>query len=210
MRDHWWWRPGWRPGRRFYTWHLTFDQASAQGSHALEELVEDYQAHLAVPGLDLVPVQWLHLTMQGLGFTDEISESDVQRIATAAAVRCGDVAPATLTLGPATVDPEGILLRVSPAEPAHQVRAALRRAIADVWGADAVPERAEGFTPHVTIAYSNSNGPAGLIAEAVHELGQRSATVTVGAAQLIVLGRDAHLYQWRTYATVPLGEPPMA
>src|SRR6266487_3788270 len=130
MRDQWWWRPGWRPGRRFYTWHLTFDQASAQGSYALEELVEDYQAHLAVPGLDLVPVQWLHLTMQGLGFTDEISESDVQRIVTAAAVRCGDVAPATLALGPATVDPEGIMLRVSPAEPAHQVRAALRRAIA--------------------------------------------------------------------------------
>jgi 2'-5' RNA ligase len=210
MRDHWWWRPGWRVGRRFYTWHLTFDQASAQGSHALQEMVDDYQAQLAMPGLDLVPFEWLHLTMQGVGFTDEISRSDVQQIAAAAKMRCGEMASATLTLGPATVDPEGILLRVSPAESVRQVRAALRRAIADVWGTDAVPEPAEDFTPHVTIAYSNSEGPAAPFAEIVHEVGPRSATVTVGAAQLIVLGRDAHLYQWRTYATVPLGNPPMA
>jgi hypothetical protein len=27
MADHWWWRPGWRPGRRMYTWHVTFGEA---------------------------------------------------------------------------------------------------------------------------------------------------------------------------------------
>ncbi|MEV4362688.1 hypothetical protein [Nonomuraea sp. NPDC049625] len=21
-RGHWWWRPGWRVGRSFYTWHI--------------------------------------------------------------------------------------------------------------------------------------------------------------------------------------------
>jgi hypothetical protein len=32
MRRHWWWRPGWRPGRRLYAWHLTFgDQTVARG-----------------------------------------------------------------------------------------------------------------------------------------------------------------------------------
>jgi len=30
MIDHWWWRPGWSVGRKFYTWHLTFaDQPQA-------------------------------------------------------------------------------------------------------------------------------------------------------------------------------------
>jgi hypothetical protein len=24
MADHWWWRPGWRHGRRMYYWHVTF------------------------------------------------------------------------------------------------------------------------------------------------------------------------------------------
>ena len=37
MRDHWWWRPGWRVGRSFYTWHVTFaDQTAVAG------LVADY------------------------------------------------------------------------------------------------------------------------------------------------------------------------
>lgn len=35
MRNHWWWRPGWRSGRSFYTWHITFaDQPEARRLHA--------------------------------------------------------------------------------------------------------------------------------------------------------------------------------
>ena len=26
-RSHWWWRPGWGPGARFLTFHLTFERA---------------------------------------------------------------------------------------------------------------------------------------------------------------------------------------
>ena len=70
MRDHWWWRPGWRPGRRMYTWHFTFD-----GQTALHELVNAYQERLAgLPSLDPIPRQWLHLTTQSIGFTDEVSD----------------------------------------------------------------------------------------------------------------------------------------
>lgn len=25
--NHWYWRPGWGPGRRMYTFHLTWEQA---------------------------------------------------------------------------------------------------------------------------------------------------------------------------------------
>src|SRR6202035_5627646 len=71
MRDHWWWRPGWRPGRRMYAWHFTFD-----GETALHELVDVYQQRLAgLPGLDPIPRQWLHLTTQGIGFTDEVPDA---------------------------------------------------------------------------------------------------------------------------------------
>lgn len=76
MRDHWWWRPGWRPGRRMYTWHFTFD-----GQTALHELVNAYQERLAgLPSLDPIPRQWLHLTTQSIGFTDEVSDSDIDAI----------------------------------------------------------------------------------------------------------------------------------
>jgi hypothetical protein len=39
MRNHWWWRPGWRVGRRMCTWHATFE-----GHPALHGLAERYQA----------------------------------------------------------------------------------------------------------------------------------------------------------------------
>ncbi|HEX6074570.1 MAG TPA: hypothetical protein VFZ32_04810 [Micromonosporaceae bacterium] len=67
LRNHWWWRPGWREGRHFYACHLTFDNAPD-----LHRLADRYQQALRpFAGLDLIPRRWLHLTMQGIGFTDE-------------------------------------------------------------------------------------------------------------------------------------------
>jgi hypothetical protein len=51
VRNHWWWRPGWRQGRRFYTRHLTFDDQPQL--HALVDAYRDSFAQL--PGLDLIP-----------------------------------------------------------------------------------------------------------------------------------------------------------
>jgi hypothetical protein len=56
MRNHWWWRPGWRQGRRMYTWHVTFGDQPR-----LHKIVTSYQNALArMPGLDLIPLPWLH------------------------------------------------------------------------------------------------------------------------------------------------------
>jgi len=211
MRDHWWWRPGWHAGRRFYTWHVTFDEETVgQGRAALHRLARAYQAHLALPGLDLVPCAWLHLTMQGVGFVDEVSDQDIARIAEAARSRCARLPPVTVTIGPARLRPEAVGLYVAPAEPVRQVRSAIRAAIGEVWGADHVPENEDEFTPHVSLAYSNADGPAEPLAAVLATLPPASATVTIRAAQLIVLRRDEHVYRWATRATVPLGAVPAA
>jgi hypothetical protein len=49
--------------------------------------------------LDLVPAEWLHLTMQGIGFVDEVAV-DAERIVAAVRCRCAALAPVMLTLGP--------------------------------------------------------------------------------------------------------------
>jgi len=207
MRDHWWWRPGWAPGRRLYAWHLTFgDQTPSRGQAALRKVVGAYQARLAeLPGLDVVPVQWLHLTMQPVGFVDEVGAGNTERIVAAVRRRCAKLAPLTLTLGPAVLQEEGVWLRVRPSEPVRRVRAAVRAGIAEVWGVAGVPEAAGDYTPHLSLAYSDTDGPDEPYAAALAEAGQRSATVEIGAVQAISLGRDTHLYQWATVATVPLG-----
>ncbi len=198
IRDHWW-RPGWRVGRRFYTWHITFE-----GQDDLHRLVRAYQDHLAMPGLDLVPFDGVHLTMQGVGFTDEVSQQDVQAIVMAAAARCAPLAPFILTLGPARIRPEGVNLPVTPEAPVRRLRMAIREAIAEIWGEEKVPESAEEFTPHVTLAYSNADGPAAPIIEQIEQVGVLQAVTPIRAAQLIDLERDTHVYRWRTQAAVPL------
>jgi 2'-5' RNA ligase len=202
MRDHWWWRPGWRVGRSFYTWHVTFaEQAEAA------RLVADYAPVLAeLPVLDPVPLRWLHLTMQGIGFTDEVSRGDVDRIISAAQKRCADLEPFAVTIGPANVDPETIQMPVRPVEALAVVRQAIRDAIGDVWGQDNVPEQAEGWRAHVSLGYSNSAGPAEPVAAALAAHGEHTAEVTVDAVSLIDLNRDRKAYEWSDIGFVLLGK----
>jgi 2'-5' RNA ligase len=206
MRRHWWWRPGWRPGRRQYAWHLTFgEQAVSRGRAELRRVAGDDQARLAgLPGLDLVPFEWLHLTVQPVGFADEVGAGELERIVAAVGRRCVALAPLRLTLGPATLQAEGVWLPVAPAAAVRRVRAEVRAGIAEVWGAQ-VPEPAGGFTPHVSLAYSNTDGPDEPYAAALAAAAPRSATVGLAAMHAISLVREGHSYRWDTLATLPLG-----
>jgi len=169
-------------------------------------VVGAYQARLAeLPGLDLVPAEWLHLTMQSICFVDEIGAADAERIVAAVRRRCGALAPVRLTLGPAELQAEGVWLRVTPPAAVRRVRAAVRAGIAEVQGAARVPESAGGFTPHVSLAYSNTDGPDDPYAAALAAVRPRSPTVELAAIQAISLRRNTHLYQWESFATVLLG-----
>ncbi|MFD6781277.1 2'-5' RNA ligase family protein [Streptomyces diastaticus] len=198
MADHWWWRPGWRPGRTFLTWHLTFE-----GQRDVHRLAAAHRAALSVlPGLTLVPDRWLHLTMQGVGFTDEVDAGAVDRIVAAATRRLQEISPFDLTLGRAAVQPEAVLLAGAPAAPAAAVRTAIRAAIGSVLP---VPEPADDFRPHVSVAYSAAAGPAEPVRAAVEAITAPPATARITHADLIVLHRDRQMYEWETYASVPVG-----
>lgn len=110
-----------------------------------------------------------------------------------------------LTLGPAMLVDEGVWLRVEPSFAVRRVRAAVRAGIAEVWGAARVPEPAGGFVPHVSLAYSSTDGPSEPYAAALAAMPPRSAAVELAAIQAVSLGRDRHLYRWETVATVPFG-----
>ncbi|MEU0787775.1 2'-5' RNA ligase family protein [Streptomyces sp. NPDC006173] len=200
MRNHWWWRPGWSVGRRFYTWHFTFE-----GQSDIHRLAAEYRAALAPLGEALTPIpdQWLHLTMQGIGFVGEASEKDVSAIVEAARARLAAVPAFDIEIGPAVLDPEAILLHAHPDEPVRAVRDAIRAAIGDVL--DVVPEKAAGFTPHVSVAYSAGDGPAAPAAQVLGGLDLVPARARISSAELIVLHRDNQMYEWDSYAAVPLG-----
>lgn len=200
MRNHWWWRPGWSVGRRFYTWHLTFE-----GQDDVHRLAAEYRSVLAPlgPALTPIPDKWLHLTMQGIGFVGEADAEAVQAIADAARDRLATVPAFDLRIGPAVLDPEAVLMDVKPDGPVRAVRDAIREAIGVVLGD--VPETADGFTPHVSVAYSNSEGPAAPIAQVLGGLDVTPARAHISAAELIVINRDNKMYEWESFATAMLG-----
>lgn len=199
IADHWWWRPGWGLGTRFYAFHFTFQDQPVVQEHAAKA-----HARLeGLPGLDLVPGQWLHLTTQGIGFADKVSDDDLNAITSAARRYLATVAPVPVSVGPPVVASEGIACWVGPDKALDPARDAIRAAIADVWGSDHVPE-GPSWAPHVSVAYSNVSGPADVYESALDSQAS-AASVTLGAAQLIRLGRDRRVYEWDTIATLPLG-----
>jgi 2'-5' RNA ligase len=202
VRDHWWWRPGWSTGRSFYTWHITFDDGDQL--HAAAARYREALANL--PKITLVPDRWLHLTMQGVGFTDEVAEPDLAAIVKAAGIRLTEVEPVTVQFGPAVIGDEAVALPVQPDDRVRAIRAAIRVAIADVWGADRVPEDADRFRPHVSVAYLGEEGPAAPYVDAVAQIHDVPAYTRITAASLIRLNRDRQMYEWDTYATVSLGD----
>ena len=173
---------------------------------AVHRLAADYAPILNdLPTLDPIPLRWLHLTLQGIGFTDKVDHAGVDAIADAARDRCAALAPFTITLGPARVDPEALMLPVRPVEPVTSLRAAIRAAITDVWGPDNVPEDPHGFRPHVSLAYSNTTGPAEPIIQRLAARAVTVAEITVHRATLIDLNRDHRAYEWTDIATAKLG-----
>jgi 2'-5' RNA ligase len=198
--DHWYWRPGWRIGRRFYTWHLTFEDTPE-----VQRLATLYQSKIDLPFLDPVPLDGLHLTLQGIGFTDEVGHDDLAAMSAAAQVRCAELAPMELRIGPADADEQGVPLALRPWEPLRELRAALRHAIADVWGSERVPDAAEGFHPHITVFYSNAIADPTPLRERLTELRDTPPVrATIRRVSLIELGRDDKVYRWSTVANVAL------
>ncbi|MEU6557840.1 2'-5' RNA ligase family protein [Streptomyces sp. NPDC046915] len=200
MRNHWWWRPGWSVGRRFYTWHLTFE-----GQEEVHRLAAQYRKALTPLGDVLTPVpdRWLHLTMQGIGFVEEVQEADVHAIVDAARPRLAAIPAFDAQIGPHAPDPEAVLLHVHPDGPVRAIRDAIRHAIGDVL--PEVPENADGFTPHVSVAYSASDGPAAPLYQALDDTDLTPARARIASAELIVIHRDNQMYEWESFETVPLG-----
>ena len=187
------------------TWHLTFDHASQ-----LHQLVSAYQAALGpLPGLNLVPLQWLHLTIQGVGYADELPPGQLDKVTEAVSSELVTMPTFTLTFHDAVVRDEAIALPPRPVEPLHELLARLRRGIATATGAPVHtgPEQAHGFHPHVTIAYSHTDTSAQPYAEVLNNVSPQAAAVTVAKIALINQERllEPHwLYRWTTHSLVPL------
>jgi 2'-5' RNA ligase len=203
LHDHWWWRPGWRAGRHFYAFHFTLsDQQELHG------LVAEYQKSLhEVGGLDVIPAQWLHLTMQGIGFVDEVDADRIARLTTVATEKLTTVHAPVVTFHRPVIRPEAVYLPAQPADGIRAVRSAVRDAIATVLsdsGLDSA-EQLTSYRPHVSVAYSNMDQSPAPIIEALSRVDPSPVTVTLRHVDLLEFHRDHRMYEWTSASPLPIG-----
>ena len=201
MADHWWPRPGRRPGRELYHWHVLFhDQPRVR---ELAALAQERLAGLS--GLDMVPIRWLHLTTYIAGFIDEVPDSGVELMAADARRLLASTVPITISLGRVLYHPEAVAIAVEPHGALGPVLDAVRTATRSA-GCEGHTDT-DPWLPHVSVAYSNRSDPAAPIIAA---LGRwlPQVEVTIRSVSLVAQTQVGRSWQWRPVAEVPLrGEP---
>ena len=195
-RSHWWWRPGWGPGARFLTFHLTFEQASAL--HAAAARFTDRAA--AIEHVDPVPSEWLHLTMTGVGFTGDVSADRLTTLAGAVFDGASTLGVEPLVFDSLFLSREGIMLAARPDPWLRELKRLQERAIAEVCG---TPPPAQEFHPHVSLAYFRGVVETSAVVNAVDDISE--VTVAYPMLSLLELGRDDEVYTWRVVAQQGLG-----
>jgi hypothetical protein len=199
LANHWWWRPGWQVGTRFYTWHVTVDDLPALAEHVLA-----YQEPLReLAFLDLIPRRWLHITVQGVGHTRDVTKSERAALVSVVGDRLHRLTAPTLTFAAPVLHREAIVIPPTDPEPLKSIHAAIRDGIAEAYGP---PEGAptSDFRPHVSVAYPNASADAGPVRAALDSIHPEPVDVTITHASLIEVHRDNRMYEWTTVATAPL------
>jgi 2'-5' RNA ligase len=199
MTDHWWWRPGVRPGRRLLVWHILLDDQPG-----IRDIVRQCQAKLTgSDGLDLVPAQWLHLTTQIVGFADEIPQTEIDAMVGGAAARLATTAPIQVEVGKVWFHSEAVMLGIQPPRALDPVRGAIREAVAEAVSAHQLADEPD-WAPHISLAYSNDAGPAASIIAALKPP-PAPRLMTVHRVHLVAQERAGHLYRWDCLAPAAVG-----
>ncbi len=193
--NHWVDQPEWHGGRRLWSFYLTFAEVDAVAEYAAA-----YQRQLrGLSGLDLVARRWLHLTVLGAAFVDEVDESAVRGLAAAAIRIAEEEPPLDVTVGPPRPVVDAVWMPVDTSRPLEGLRARLSSAVVHSLGREpyALPLPPEGFRPHLTIGYATAEGPTyGQVEACISRATPPPVTARVSALSLVRLRREPNRWSW--------------
>lgn len=162
------------PGQGTLYWHILV------GDHpGARDLANTAQKRLAgFQGLHMTPPEWLHITTLVAGPTDEITPDQQHEMLTAASELLAPIPPVAVALSRILYHPEAIAVAVQPVDPLMQIRKAVQTATFKVTGHEGRTEGPTQWTPHMTLAYSETDQPAEpLIVALGRELAHRELTI---------------------------------
>lgn len=196
-------RPGWSPGRRSYAWLLPLGDRPGP-----RDLANQYQyALLDLPGFDLVPLEWMHILVQEIGFTDELDRDRLTTVIERTTNRLATMAPLTLAFERAVVLPESLALPAEPQSALRELRTILRAATAEGLDSDpdSLPPEPELSDQHASLGYPTMDGPSIVAVATLNAIPVEPTTAKIPAAHLVELNRDHASCEWETVARVPFG-----
>jgi 2'-5' RNA ligase len=205
--NHWSDLPGWHEGRSLWAMYFTF-----LDNHPLHRAVLAYQDAIRdVPGIDLIDLEWLHLTMQGIAFADEVADDEVQEISR----RLGEIVPppalpTAFSVQPPILDHDAVILPVVPTRELSALRNILRSLTKDVLDGRApyrLPDPVGGFRPHISIAYPNRDMPGGAVTGRLSTVRHEDVELGLSHLSFLLLQRSRPRWFWTQEYRVPLREP---
>ena len=202
--NHWVEAPEWLDDRRLWAFYITFE-----GATALHEVVAAYQNKLrSIDGLDMVDRRWLHLTIQGAAFTDELDAEGYRLLSRAVANLAEREPPLDLVVQRPRPASDAVWMQVIPSRPLDTLRDRLRSIATGILGSDelyALPTPKGGFNPHISIAYANSSAArVDDINAAIEQVGAPDIRIRAPYLSLLSLRRDAREWTWTAEERFPL------
>jgi 2'-5' RNA ligase len=181
-----------------YYWYLTFDDCT--DLHAMARRCRDAAL---LPYYDFTSPSGLHMTLDRIAFSSDVTPGFMQAITSAVAQACTDMPAFEITVGGLGGTPGALGFSAFPAEPLQRLRDLLRMATLSTY--PNAPVKTTGFQPHVAIAYCNSDLPAMDVVAAVERLsGLDTATILIKHVALVLLEQQPRAYSWQEIERIRL------
>jgi 2'-5' RNA ligase len=201
LEHHWSWRPEWDPARPCLYWYVTFTPLQRQAFDS-ERLLAAVRQH---SWLDPVPADWLHLTVTDVGFDDELGPEDVDAVVRATRRALDGQRPLHLRLGPVVPMYDSVVVAAAPLRPLKELRDRVVSATVGALGPTRLPaHHDEDFWPHVSLGYVDRAPGPDEAAQALADVPEVDAEVTVDRLVLVAVTRRDRHYQWQERASLDL------
>lgn len=196
LTDHWNELDGWNRHRALLACYLTFEDQP--GLHALADA---YQTPLkGLTQLDPILPDWLHATVQGVGFADELPAGSADAIADWLEEPLSRLSRVRVTTDRPVAGSSGLYLQLRPIAPIARLRDLVRTATADVLGTDPhdLPgqELEQVFDPHVSFVYANDTIELQPIWDRLATVTHAPASFVVHSLSMVLLHRDDQDRRW--------------
>ncbi|MFJ2217685.1 2'-5' RNA ligase family protein [Streptomyces sp. NPDC101062] len=187
MTDHWS-RPGWAAGQRAYYWMLTFPKSPSLISRALG--CQEQLEHL---GMDPVPEDGLHVTMNRVGGIAQVPRARIQHLVNLAEqIRIDRFQVAAHPLAGSR---GAVRFTLSP----WRRLVALHAALGMIGSEAGVPggKPTSEFRPHLGLQYNNRDRPTGPVIKEVARLRRLPpVALDITMVDLVELRREGPAYRW--------------